>query len=137
MRHACLRGSKASQLLIVEMDAVRIEHVAARPAERFHIGVGPHPGRFEGKPFFVLRFAKVRVETNAVLPGEHRALAQKIRSDREWRAWRKHHLPHGERGRVVVGLNEPRTVGENGVHVLYDGVRGQAAVLPGKAHAAA
>ena len=137
VRHARARFGQRGQLRVVEVDAVRVEHVRPDPAQAFHIGKRPQPGAREREALLVLRLAQVRVQPHAVGARERRALTQQVRRDGERRARREHHLPHGQGRRVVIRLDQAAAVGQDGVRLLHDGIRRQPAVLFRQAHAAA
>ena len=135
--NAGLRFGKEKKLLVVKMNAVRVPDVAARPAQRFHIRQRAEMDLFKRIILFVLRFAQMRVQANAVLPREQRALTQKIGGDGKRRTGRERDPAHGLEGRIVICLDQADAVLENCVDGLHDRIGREPAVFAGKIHAAA
>ena len=119
------------------MNAMRVPHVWADPAERLHESQRAHALAFEHIVLLVFRLAQVGVQADMVLPREDGALPQKLRRDGERRTRRKRDLPHGAERRVMVCFNEAGGVGHDLVDRLHNGVGRQAAVLDGQIHGAA
>ena len=110
MRYARARLCQHAQFFVIEVNTVGEPDIVARPAEVLHVFKRAHTLAREHEGFLVLRFAKVRVQTHAVLPRKHRALAQKIGRNRKGRAGRERHAVHRIEGFVVVALNDARGV---------------------------
>ena len=135
--HAGAGFGQKLQLLVMKMNAVRVPHIRADPAERLHERQRAHPLAFEHIGFLVLCLTQVRVQADMVLPREDGALPQKLRRDGERRTRRKRDLPHGAERRVMVCFNEAGGVGHDLVDRLHNGVGRQATVLDGQIHGAA
>ena len=72
MRYARARLCQHAQLFVIKVDAVGEPDIVARPAEVLHVFKRAHAPCAGMKASLVLRFAKVRVQTHAVLPCKHR-----------------------------------------------------------------
>ena len=137
MAHAGACFGQKLQFFIVKMNAVRVPHVWADPAERLHESQRAHALAFEHIVLLVFRLAQVGVQADMVLPREHGALPQKFRRDRERRARRERDLPHGTKRRVVIRFNEACGVSHDLIDRLHNRIWRQTAILDGQIHRAA
>ena len=110
MRYARARLCQHAQFFVIEVNTMGEPDIVARPAEVLHVFKRAHALAREHEGLLVLRFAKVRVQTHAVLPCKHCAFTQKIGGDGEGGAGRERHTVHRAEGFVVVALNDARGV---------------------------
>ena len=137
MRNAGPGSGQKLQFVIVKVDAVRIPHVRADPAARFHILQRPHADGLKREILLVDGLTEVRMEPYAELPGKHGRILEQLRRDAERRTGCQRDLMHGERRGIVEFFDEPLAVRQNRVDVLHQIVGRQTAVAFAAGHAAA
>ena len=82
----CDSGSgigEKTQLVIVEVNPVRIPDVRSDPSAFFHIGKRTHPQLAEGKALFILRLTQVRMQPYTQRAGQRRRFDQQVFADAE------------------------------------------------------
>ena len=121
-------------LRVVQVDAVGVPHVVARPVEILHQLSRPAAELLDAEALFVQRLSQVRMQANAVPSRQGCGIAHELGGDRERRA-RRHHDPSHRPGlRVVVAIDHRFGVDEDGFLLLDHGVRRQAALRLSKRH---
>ena len=113
---------RPSDLLCVEVNAVREPDAARHPARLLKQFDRPQAIHREAKLFFIFGFAKMRVELAVVALGKPCALAHEILGDREGRTGRERDPNLRARLRIVEQLQHPLAVGKNCPFVLNDAV---------------
>ncbi len=137
VRHARARAPESRHLAGRRMDHVCVPDVRADPAE---ILGQLHRRAAEGRPAvvgLVARLGKVRVRVDAVGARQLDALAHQVGRDRERRAGRQHDPQHRVAACVVVLLDQPPRVAQDGILVLDHAVGRQAAARFADRHRAA
>ena len=135
--HAGAGLGQQAQFLVVEVDAVGIPYILTDPAQTRHVLQRTDALALEHEILLILGFAQVGVQTDAVLTGQDRALAQQLGGHGEGGAGGQRNAMHGAIGGIVILLDQTGAVGHNLVNGLHDTVRRQTAVLFAQIHTAA
>jgi len=137
VRHTAAGACEEGDLLLIKMDAVRVPHIVAGPAQRFDIFHRPHPEALQTETFFVERLSQVRVQAHAAGAGQAAGLNHQVRGDAKGRARRQRDVYHAEALRLVILFDDAATIAQNGLFILHAVVGRQPATRAAQAHAAA
>src|SRR5581483_12043629 len=131
------RPPKPLHLRGIEEDAMREPSAGIEPAALLEIIERPAIVDLLTEFVLVLGLREMGMQPDVELFGKLGGLAHQRGRHRKWRAWRQRDLHHCLLAALVMVCYDTRTIGEDGIFVLHDTVRRQAAVPLRAVHRAA
>ena len=129
--------AEASDLVVVEVDAVGQPGAIAEPAGGLEVVQRSHPEQLLTVLRLVLGFCQVGVQAHVLLLGQASAVDHQLTADREGRAGRQRQGHHGALAALMVGVDQTGALVEDGRLVLHHRLGRQPALLAPHAHRAA
>ena len=137
MRDARPRPAEKLDRLVIKLHAVRVPHIRADPAQRFHVVRRVLAEDLQRIADIVVVLSQMRVERHAIFARENGAVPHQILAHREGRARRDDDAQHRETGGIVIILHEPLHLFQDRRLLLDHAIGRQAALRLADAHRAA